>query len=166
MSRSAFRRHIAGITACLRPAYGIGKRPDIPFIKFDKRTSLQPARQQHGTVSDANQPTHSVTNRFKHATYFAITPFRNGDPIPAVGTFAAAGLDRAERSHAIVKRHAFEQTLFLFVAQRAQHPHGVLSLQPETRVHQLVGELARTRQQQEAFCVQVKPTDRLPFALK
>ena len=107
-----------------------------------------------------------MTNRFKHAAHLAVAPFRNRDPIPAVGTLAATGLNRAKTSHAIVQRHAFEQTLFLFVAERAQHPDGVFALQPKTRVHQLVGQLSRTGQKQQAFGIQVKPTDRLPLALK
>lgn len=136
------------------------------LIKFDKRTPLKATRQQHGTVPDTNQPADGVANRFKHASHFAVTPFRNRDPIPAVGTLAATGLNRAKRSHAIVQRHAFEQTLFLFVAERAQNPDGVLAFQTKTRVHQPVGQLSRTGQKQQAFGVQIKPADGLPLALK
>ena len=107
-----------------------------------------------------------MANRFKHAAHLAVAPFRNRDPIPAVGTLTATGLNRAERSHAIVQRHAFKQTLFLFVAERAQNPDGVLTFQPKTRVHQPVGQLSRAGQKQQAFGVQVKPTDRLPLTLK
>lgn len=107
-----------------------------------------------------------MANRFKHAAHLAVAPFRYRDPIPAIGTLATTGLNRAERSHAIVQRHAFEQTLFFFVAERAQNPDGVLTFQPKTRVHQLVGQLSRTGQKQQAFSVQIKPTNRLPLTLK
>ena len=82
-----------------------------------------------------------------------------------VGALAAALLDRAEMRHAVVELDAFEQALLLLAAERAQHAHGVLALQAEARVHQLVGQLARAGEQQQAFGIQVEPADRLPLAL-
>ena len=106
-----------------------------------------------------------MADRFEHAAHFAVATFRNGHAVPAIGALAAAGFDGAELGDAVVKLHAFEQALLFFGIQGAEHAHGVFTLEPETRVHQLVGQLAGAGQQQQAFGVQVEPADRLPLAL-
>jgi len=55
--------------------------------------------------------------------------------------------------------------LLFFVVQCTQDPHGVLALQAKTRVHQAVGQLTGTGEQQQAFGVQIQTPHRLPFAL-
>jgi hypothetical protein len=106
-----------------------------------------------------------MADSFKHAAHFAVSSLRNGHLVPTVGAFAAAGFNAAELSHPVVKLYAFEQTFFLFVVQCPQHTDGVFALQSKTRVHQLVGELPGTRQQQQSFGVQIEPANRLPLPL-
>ena len=77
---------------------------------------------------------------FDHAAHLAVAALGDGDAVPAVGAFATAVFDGRELRHAVVQLHAFEQTLFFFFGQAAQHPHGVFTLQAKTRVHQVVGQ--------------------------
>ena len=58
------------------------------------------------------------------------------------------------------------ETLALGRAQSPEHAHSVLALKSKTWMHQLVGQLARTGQQQQALGVQIEPSDRLPLALR
>ena len=107
-----------------------------------------------------------MAHGFKHAAHLAVAAFGNRHPVPAVGPLTATGFNRAELRHAVVQRHALKQAFFLFVAQRTEHPHGVFTLQAEARMHQSVGQLTGTCQEQQSFGVQIQPPDRLPFALE
>ena len=60
---------------------------------------------------------------------------------------------------------AVEQLCARLVVERAEHAHRVLALDAETRMHQLVRQVARVREQQQALGVDVEATDRLPLAL-
>jgi hypothetical protein len=42
-----------------------------------------------------------MTDRFEHAPYLAISPFRNRDTVPAIGAFAATFFDRTEMGRTI-----------------------------------------------------------------
>jgi hypothetical protein len=143
------------ISARFGAGHRVGQSPNITLVQLDKRAPLQAARQHHGTVANPYETAHGMTNRLEHAPDLAVTPLGNSDPVPAIDPFAAASLDRAELRHAIVKAHALKETLFFLGIQRAQHPHGVFTLQPEARMHQLVGQLTGTRQKQQAFGIQV-----------
>jgi hypothetical protein len=153
------------IAARFRTAHRIRQRGNVVVIELNEGTAFEATRQHDRTVANANQTADGVANRFKHAAYFAVSAFRNRHFVPAVGTLAAAGFNRPELSHAVVELHAFQQAFFLFVVECTEHTHSVFALQTKTRMHQLIGELARTRQQQQTLGVQVKPTDRLPLAL-
>jgi len=107
-----------------------------------------------------------MAHRFKHASNLAVSAFGNRHLVPAVGAFTTARFEGAELGHSVVKLHAIEQALFLLVVQCAQNAHRILTLQPKTRMHQPVGELARAGQQQQAFGIEVQTADRLPLALK
>ena len=106
-----------------------------------------------------------MTHRFQHATHFTVAAFGDGDPVPAIGPFATAVFDGAERCHAVVQAHTVKQLLFFLITQSTQHPNGVLTLQPEAGVHQLVGQLPRAGKQQETFGIQIQTPNRLPLAL-
>ena len=121
--------------------------------------------QHHCTVADADQSADRVAHRFHHAPHFAVTAFGDGDAVPAVGAFATAVFNRAELRRAVVEHHAVEQFLLFILAQGTQDTDRVFALQAETRVHELVGQLTRAGEQQEAFGVQVQATHRLPFAV-
>ena len=88
-----------------------------------------------------------------------VTRYQTLEPSPPPSSM------RAELGAAVVELARRRAALLFLVAQRAQHAHRVLALQPEARMHQLVGELARAGEQQQAFGVQVEPADRLPLAL-
>lgn len=106
-----------------------------------------------------------MTHGFEHAAHLAIAPFGNGDPVPAIGTFASTVFNGTKRRHAIVQAHAIEQLLLFLIAQGAKHTHRVFALKTETRVHQLVGKLSRAGEQQQAFGIQIQAPNRLPLAL-
>ena len=106
-----------------------------------------------------------MAHRLHHAAHFAVAAFGNGHAVPAIGPFAAAIFDRAKLRRAVVQVDAIEQFLLFFLAQSPQHPHRVLALQTKTGVHQLIGQLARTGEQQQALGVQVQAPHRLPFAV-
>jgi hypothetical protein len=143
----------------------MGERGDILFIKLDESATLETTRQHDSAVSDADQAADRMPDGLKHAANLTISALRNRHAIPAIDALAPAGLDGAELRYAVVKLDAFEQAFFLFVVQSTQHTHRVFTLQPEARMHQLVGKFARTGQQKQTFGVQVKPANRLPFAL-
>ncbi len=107
-----------------------------------------------------------MANGFKHAADFAVASLGNRNFVPAVSTFSTTGFYGAKLGNAIFKRHPFKQAFLLFIVQSAQHPHCVFTLQAKTRMHQLIGQLARTRQQQQTFGIQIQSANRLPFALK
>jgi hypothetical protein len=77
------------------------EQTNVIGVKFHPGTTLQAARQHHGSIANSNQTTHRMTNRLKHAPHLAISPFRNRDAVPAIGTFAAAFIDCTEMGRAI-----------------------------------------------------------------
>ena len=83
-----------------------------------------------------------MANRLKHATNFTVASFGDCDPVPAIRTLATTVFNRAELRHAIVQLHTRQKLLPLFFVQGPQNPHGVFTLQAETGVHQIVGQLA------------------------
>ena len=107
-----------------------------------------------------------MANGFKHAADFAVASLGNRNFVPAVSTFSTTGFYGAKLGNAIFKRYPFEQAFLLFIVQRAQHPHGIFTLQAKARMHQFISQLARTRQQQQTFGIQIQSANRLPFALK
>jgi hypothetical protein len=136
----------AWITTRFRAAQRIRQRGNVVVIELDEGSALEAARQHDRAIANANQTADGVADRFKHAAHFAVAALRNSHLVPAVSALAATGFKGAELSHAVVELHTFQQAFFLFVVQGAQHPHSVFALQAKTRVHQLVGELTRTRQ--------------------
>ena len=66
----------------------------------------------------------------------------------------------------IIQRDAFKQPLFFLVAEGTQHSYRIFALKPESRMHELVGELARAGQKEQPLGIEVQTTNRLPFALK
>ena len=106
-----------------------------------------------------------MAHGFHHAAHLAVAAFGDGDAVPAVRALTAAVLDGAELGRSVVQHHAVQQLLLLILAQSPQHTHSVLALQTKTRVHELVGQLARAGEQQQAFGVQVQTAHRLPFAV-
>src|SRR5690349_7997458 len=146
-------------------AGGLEQGLDVALVELHPGAALEPARQHHRAVADADQPADGMADRLEQAPHLAVAALGDGDAVPAVGAFAAALLDGAELRHAVVQPHAFEQPLLLLGTERAEHAHGVFALQAEARMHQLVGEFARTGEQQQAFGIQVEAADRLPLAL-
>ena len=119
--------------------------------------------QHHRAVADADQTTDRMPHSFHHASHLTVAPLRDGHAVPAVGAFAAAILDRAELGRAVLEHHAVQEFLLFILAQSTQDTHGILALQTKTRVHELIGQLTRTGEEQQSFCVEVQATHRLPF---
>jgi hypothetical protein len=77
------------------------EQTNVTGVKFHPGATLQAARQHHGSIANSNQTTHRMTNRLKHTPHLPVSPFRNGDAVPAIGAFAAAFIDRTEMGRAI-----------------------------------------------------------------
>ena len=107
-----------------------------------------------------------MTYRLKHTSYFTVSALRNGHPVPAIRAFATALFNRAKLGHAVVELDTIGQSLLFLPAQGSQNSNGVLPLQSKARVHQMICQLPRTAEQEQSLGVEVKPADRLPFALK
>src|SRR5690606_14678691 len=73
--------------------------------------------------------------------------------------------DRAKGSHTILQLHAAQQSLLLILVQCTQYAHCVLTLKTKPWMHELVGKLTRTREQQQTLGIEVQPADRLPFSV-
>ena len=106
-----------------------------------------------------------MAHGFHHAAHLAVAPLRDRHTVPTIGAFAAALFDRAKLGQPILQLNPGQKPLFFFSAQSPQDAHRVFALQPKTGVHQLVSQLARAGEQQQALGVQVQATHRLPFAL-
>jgi hypothetical protein len=76
---------------------------DIPFFKLHPRATLETAWEHHGAITNSDQTANRMTNCLKHAADLTISTFRNGDAVPAIGTFAPSGFNRTKVRHAIVK---------------------------------------------------------------
>ena len=135
------------------------------LVQVDPDAALEPARQHHRAITDADQPADRMPHGFKQAPHFAVSAFGDDHPVPVVDTFAATVFDALERGPLTIDIHAFEKTGLGRRFQHAQRAHRVLTLDAEARVHQLVGQLAGVGEQQQAFGVDVQPADRLPLAL-
>ena len=80
---------------------GTGQVVDIAFIQFDPCTAFQAAGKHDSAITNADQPTHGMTHCLKHAAHLTVTPFRNGDPVPAIGTVAAAIFNGSKLGHPV-----------------------------------------------------------------
>ena len=137
----------------------------LSLVEVDEQATAQAAWQHHAAVADADQPADPQAYLVEQLAHLAVAAFGDDHPVPAVDTLAAAVLDRLEHGALAVDVHAFEQARLGIGLQRAEHAHRVLTLDAEARVHQLVGQFTRVGEQQQAFGVDVEPTDRLPLAV-
>lgn len=157
---------IAGIGARLGMVHGRRQGSNVVRVEFNESATLQTAWQHHGAIADPDQTAHGMADGLEHAANFPVSAFGNGDAVPTVGALAPASLDGAELRHAVVQRHPFQQTLFLFVVQGAENAYSVFPFESKAWVHEPVGQLARAGQKQKTFGVQVKTPHGLPFTLK
>jgi hypothetical protein len=89
----------------------------------------------------------------QHAPNLTISTFGDRHTVPAVGAFAPAVFDRPELSQSVVKINAVKQTLLFFLSQSTKDAHRVLTFQPKPRMHQVIGQFARTSKEQQTFGV-------------
>jgi len=138
----ALRSQMVNTPPGIAASGSLPEQTDVAFVQFQPGTAFEPSRQNHCPVSDADQAAYGVADRLDHPANFTIPPFRNGDPIPAIRPFTAALFDRTKTGNAVFERDTVEQLLLFFTAQLAEDPHRVFTLQPKTRVHQIVGQSA------------------------
>ena len=143
----------------------LGQGTDVSFVQFHPCAAFEPLWQNHGPITNANKSADSVSKGLQHAPDFAISPLRNGHPVPAIGPLSASILDGAKAGQPVIQHDPIEQFLLFHIAQCPQHPNSVLSLQSKSGVHQLVGQLTGAGEQQKAFCVEIEPPHCLPFSL-
>src|SRR5690606_4823177 len=114
------------------------------------------------TETNPDQAAHRQADRLEHATHFAIATFGDHYPIPGIGALAAEIVDGRERRLAVLEFDTREQALSRLVVDPPENPHGVLALPSVARVHELVGQVTRGREHQQALGVEVEPPDRYP----
>ena len=106
-----------------------------------------------------------MTHSFQHAPNLAVPSLGNGHAVPAIGTLTTTILNGPENRHTVIQLHTLQQPRFFFVAERTQHPNGVLPLQTKTGMHQFVGEFTGAGEQKQALSIQIQTPHRLPLAL-
>jgi len=74
-------------------------------------------------------------------------------------------MDRFEAGQTVGEHDAGGQLFRLHLRHFAQHPHRILAIQSEARMHQRVGEIARVGEDQQSAGVVVEPPDRQPLAV-
>lgn len=81
-----------------------------------------------------------MAKRLEQTPYFAIASLRDRDPVPGVCTLAAAVFDGPELGATILEFDTVKEALLLFIAERAEDTNRILALEPESGMHELVGE--------------------------
>ncbi|KGD51083.1 hypothetical protein DP43_5061 [Burkholderia pseudomallei] len=114
-------------------------------------------------MARADQAAHHQADRLEHPPHLAVAPFGKRDVIPVIRAFAAAVANAQEIRRAVVELDAVQQLLTRRLGQLADDAHRVLALDAIARMHEAVREIARRRQHQQAFGVEVEAADREPF---
>ena len=135
------------------------------MAEVDKHTALQATREHDAAIADSYQPVDGQSNRIKQFAHLTVATFGDGHSVPVIHTLTAAVLDGLERSPVPFDFDTVQKTLLRAFGQPAQNANGVLAFHAETRMHQLVGQRARVRKQQQAFGIDVKAANGLPLAL-
>jgi hypothetical protein len=68
-------RLLIALTGRPHAARGLHQATNVGIVQFHPAAALEPARQQHGTVADADQAADRVTHGFHHATHFPVSTF-------------------------------------------------------------------------------------------
>ena len=138
---------------------------DIILGQINPDAAPQTARQHHRAVADSDQPADGQAHGVEQLANFAIAALGDDHAVPMVDPLAAAVFDALEGGVLTLDRDALEQARARLFFKRAEHTHRVLAFDAEARMHQLIGQLARGREQQQAFGVDVQAPDRLPLAV-
>ena len=120
---------------------------------------LQPLGQHHRPVANADQTAHGVADSLEQAAHLPVTALGDDDAIPMVDPFAATIVDAFEGRPLAIDLHAFQQARLGFGLQHAQRAHRVFTFDAKAWVHQLVGQLAGGREQQQTLGVDIQPPD-------
>ena len=134
------------------------------FFHLFPTAAFQAARQGHGAVAGTDQARNGQADRFEHAAHFAVTAFADHHAVPLVDAFAAAIGDLRKLRQAVFQLDAGQQLLAHALFQLAQGTHGVLAVDAVARVHQAVGQVTGSGEQQQAFRVEVEAANGQPFA--
>jgi hypothetical protein len=95
------------------------QRVDVRVIKLHAGAAFEATRQDHRAITNSNQTTDSMTHSLKHASHLTVTPFRDSDTVPTIGTFTTALLDRTELCWTVIKLDSLKQALLFFLVQGA-----------------------------------------------
>ena len=137
----------------------------VVFVEIDPDTALQPAWQHHAAVANADEPADGMTHGLEQTPHLAVASFSDDAAVPVVDAFPATVFDALEGAALAIDVHTVQQPGLGIGVEHAQRAHRVLALDAESRVHELVGQLARSCEQQQAFGVDVEPAHALPLAL-
>src|SRR5574340_1835457 len=125
--------------------------------------AAQLRRQRDRAEADSGQARHGEAEMLEQPPHFALAAFLDDHAVPAVGPLAAGDKAALQLGRPVVQFNPCEQLCDHVLGQLAQHPHRVLALDFEARMHQLVGELARGGEDHQAVGVVVEPPDGNPL---
>jgi hypothetical protein len=136
---------------------------DNGSVEFFPSPPTQVPRQNDLAKARANEPAYCYPSSLEHPAHFAIAPFFQGNSVPAITAFAAQVFEHAELGNAIFELDALKKTRLLLFTKLAQDPHGVFPFGTIARMRQAIGQVSRSRQNEQTLGVKVQPAHRQPF---
>ena len=122
-------------------------------------TNRNAGRQENTAITNPLQTAHFNFLAFPQTTHFAVTTFHNHTVVPLVGTFTVEELNVGKTRHAVFQQHAFFQALNHWLVDVATNANRVFTVNACRRVHQLVGQLTVSGEQQQTTGVDIQSTD-------
>jgi len=114
---------------------------------------------------DSSQSAYRMAHGFAHAANLPVAPLvdhHRENRVGAAGSFDhLVQIDRCGCCSLAVERNAFPQLLDGAVVGNAPYSNVILAAEAVTRVSQLLGKRAITRQEQQSLRVVVQPSDRI-----
>ena len=129
----------------------------FPTATFERTWQCQYA------IARSDQPRHGQPDRFEHASHFAVAAFADHHSVPFIHAFATTVGDFGKLRATVLEFYAGQQFLAHAFFQLAQRPYCILAVDAVARMHEAVCQVARGGEQQQAFRVEIEPTDCQPF---
>ena len=132
------------------------QRQDLGPFEFQPTPATQACWQCDGAETNANQPAHGEPDRIEQTPNLAVAPLRDHYPIPAIGSRPADFLDNGKSRGAILEFNPSQQLPASILLDPAKDTNGVLALPAVARMHEPIGDIARSREDQQTFRVQIQ----------
>ena len=119
----------------------------------------QLARQAYRPEPHPHQTTDRQTHMLHEPAHLPVAPLTDHDAIPGIGTVTAKILDYRHRRGAIGEIDTFQQRLAGIVIDSAKHLDRIFTLPAIAGMHQLVGQITGSRENQQTLGIEVEPPD-------